>query len=255
MLKLELNKKTYHIPENADELTMDKFDKISTLIMANESDVLTKNTVIDITCIMTSLEKDTLMNQPREFFNYLVNRTNWVYTLKSDGFPLCDFIEIDGEKYSYEKSDDISLREWVDIDTILKQFPQEDKNAAILCVRVRKIQPDLSIEKYQTEFIEERLNKFKSLPVSKVFPLLNFFLSSEKQSQLNTKFYSLTLAQALTNQYRLKNWGQSTDGGQRLSSWRKKIYWTWMKFLTNELEKHVHYSHTLSTKEKRNQQQ
>ncbi len=272
MITLELQDNKYLIPENGYELSVKNFERVTSVIRENTvsgiTQPFTKQMVLDITSIVTGIYKDIIMDLPSKFFDYLVTKIKWVFFLDMRNFPLKDFIEIDNERYTYERSEDITTREWVDIDTILKTFSNEDKNAAILAVRVRKELYEIkqnkddkgnviseeklytgAIEKYDSELIEKRLNTFKELPVAEIFPMLSFFLSNEKMFAINTKIYSVELAQALFNQRLLYDWARSGDGHKRLSNYRKKIYWRWMQFLTKELRKHAGFYHTQLIKE------
>ncbi len=165
-----------------------------------------------------------------------------------------DYIEIEGERYTYQKDKNVSNREWIDLETIVTTFPEEDKSAAILGVRLRKQLKNEAgdyldkIEPYNTDMLEINKDKFNNLPISKVAPLIAFFLSSERLSSLNSNLYSALLSTALVNHQHLLDWQSNSDGYKQSSNWRKKIYSKWMKFLTNQLKTHVHYSLTLSSK-------
>jgi len=268
MITLTINEKDYLIPENATELPWRKFDQIKRLIASNDGMPFTKQMVLDITSIVSGLDVELLLDSPAAFYDIIVDKTKWVYALDMSKYKVSDYIEIDGERFSYEtQPSKITLREWSDIDTILSKFKDEDKDASIMAVRLRKVEYKLEehkddkgivtgttklffnkIEKYNTDMIDERKEMFKNLPTSTIFPLLSFFLSNGEQYSNNIRIYSLMVGQALERQFQLEDWVRNTDGGRPLSNWRKTTYLKWMKFLTNQLEQHVHFSHSLSQK-------
>lgn len=259
MLTLELNEKTYSIPENADDLTLQRFDQIRIYnegrTVSGETLPITYKDVVSIVSFATGIEQEQLLDSPSKFFDMIFEKVKWVFELNLDNFPLSEFVEIQGEKYSYEKNDDCQNREWVDMDAIIQDFPEHDKFVGILCIKLRKVNKDgkgkliEGIEKYDTQMIYDRKDLFNTLPVSKVIPIINFFLSKEKILSNNLQLYSTTLGLAYHNHQTLIEWQSNGDGFTQLAHWRKKIFLNWMKFLTSELDKHLHFYLTLSKKE------
>lgn len=257
MLNLELNNKTYLIPENADELSLGRYDNIRLLIDRKTISGITSpwsyQDILEVINYMTDIPSEILSEAPITFFELIFSKIEWVFSFNLDSYKPEPWIDWNGERYSYEPTEDWKLKEWVDYDTIAKDFPVIDKFAAFLAVKVRKIKKGNKgeylneIEDYHPNLISERKTLFKEMPISKLAPLLAFFLLKEKMFQANLELYSQELGKALHNHQVLSDWVISGDGSKQLQAWRKTIFLNWMKFLNEELSKHLTFYHTLST--------
>ncbi len=259
MTKLELQGKEYNIPENADELTLGKFELID-LILKNKpkEEDYTYDNVISINSICSGIDKEIILDAPEEFNNYLTELLLWVYSLDLTIYPMSDSIMIDGYKYKYDdKLSKLSTREFVDINEINKSFPEENRLSAVACVRLRrelartkKDENDIEVkeyylEKYNTDMIEQRMEKFKNVPVSKIFPMINFFLSNNRKYSLLMSRCSVEMQLALLQHQTIEEWAKSGDGMGRLSRLPRTIFSKSITSLTNQLSKCLHSYHTL----------
>ena len=253
MHTLELNNQVYNIPENANELSLKKFIQIRNVIdpltISGETMELTYNNIIDIVCITTGIDKDQILNYPKAFFDFVLDKILWVFSLKADDYPIKDCIIVDGVEYYWEDNPDRYLKEWVDIDFIQRNWPVEERPAGILCVRLRKRLEDGSLEMYDGDQIGERKDRFNECAVSEVLPLVNFFTVNDRRYEMLIDLYSKAVEAAGLNQMQLNNLVLNGDGTKPLSPWQMKIFSKSMKYLTNELKKHSTFLHTLSTSE------
>jgi hypothetical protein len=247
MDKIEIENKNYYIPTGATELSLEKFERVRKIIDENTisgvTPSLTYEMILDMVVAVTDIDRELILSSPTQFFDMLVEKLTWLFTLDLDKLPIQDFIIMGGEKYIYEGSPNITLHEWVDIDTIIKTFPFEDQFASILSVRLRK-EIDGKIEKHNSDNIAMRKDKFKQCPVSEVIPIINFFLRNDKQLSILTELYSQMVELAIHKQSTLNELVINGDGTQRLRAWQRRIYSRSMKYLSKELLKHSTFLHT-----------
>lgn len=252
MKKLEFKNKEYNIPENTDEITLEQWDQIRWILEERENkEFITEKERIPIVVIATGIERDEIEYAPVHFYGFLLQELTWLFNLEPNTIPLQDYIEIDGQVYTYDKNEDLLLKEWGDIDLIVKEYPREDKFAGILAVRLRKeltkivLDPETGLntrvkylEDYNSDVIEQRIAMFKKQPISKVLPIANFFLTKEQLLQNLEKKYSLMLATINLNHLQLRESMQNGDGTLRSSTFlTTHLYMKWTKYYNSELKK------------------
>lgn len=265
MIKLELNNQFYNIPENADELSLDRYDRIRILIQHNTISGVTAawtyNSIIQVIECMTDISPIILEEAPMSFFETIFKKIEWVFSFDADNYKPKDYIDWEGERYSYEPTHDWFVKEWVDWEAVSKSFPEHEKFSCLLAIKLRKKLKDKNgkyideVEKYDSELIEKRKDMFKKMPISNVIPLIGFFLLKDKLLKTNLSLYSTEVALALTRHQVMLDWVKNGDGFKRLSGWRKTIYLKWMKFLSEELSKHLTLYHTVSMSQTHNTKQ
>lgn len=134
MLKIEINGKAYNMSENWDELTMQQYCNIFYNLPKTESeDDVDKaaNTLRNEAIIISRLlgEKDDFaLNLPLEAFAMLQQSCKYIYEI--DNFLSAGqfYVKIDGRKYFMPSPNEMSLRQYIDSDMIMKE---EGKNQFI----------------------------------------------------------------------------------------------------------------------------
>lgn len=269
MTQIEIKNKTYHVPESPDEITLGQWDRVQVYKLNRiELNPELKHTIdyrmaTDIFEILCGIPADyQRMEAPMQFFELLLEKMEWIFTLDFDEYPLSDRITIDNQDYVFSFDRNVPLQEWVDGGEILKSYPDTEKNPAYLAIRLRKeirndildasgntIDVKIEFEPYTSEFLAERTELFKNIPASKAIPIINFFKASGLKYQRLTKVFLTGLDNALLQHRELLRWLNNGDGTQPLANSLKTIYGRSILSYSSKLSKCLTFSHSLSTKE------
>lgn len=167
------------IPTSWDEITLNQFVKLQSLY-ANEN----KPSFNEIISVLTNIELNELNEYPYFIIEKLMDKLDYLSQEITD--KASNKIEINGETYQINYLEHLKFGEYVDVNTVI----DGDKNnfKAILAILCRK-----EGEIYNDDFIALELNKrmdmFDMQPITKVYPLINFFLTLSMTSEHNMKSY------------------------------------------------------------------
>ena len=167
------------IPTSWDEITLNIFIKLQSLY-ANEN----KPSFNEIISVLTNIELNELNEYPYFIIEKLMDKLDYLSQEITD--KVSNKIEINGETYQINYLEHLKFGEYVDVNTVI----DGDKNnfKAILAILCRK-----EGEIYNDDFIALELNKrmdmFDMQPITKVYPLINFFLTLSMTSEHNMKSY------------------------------------------------------------------
>ena len=195
-----------NVPKDWNDISLKKFQELTKLY---EDD----NTPSDIELIafFCNVETEYVKDAPVAVVNEIMNYMSFINTTISEVSD--NKIVINDEEYQINTTDDLKFGEYVDLQTVI----QNDKNnlAAMLAILCRK-----KDEEYNDDFIAttlpSRIEMFESLPVSQVYPLVNFFANCLLVSATISQQYSLknlVNQQAELIEHSLKN----TGGAKRYS--------------------------------------
>lgn len=157
------------VPTKWDDVTLEMFQKIEKYYSDNDK----KFDVREVLDIFTDHTRDEIDQLPINFTDKLLNELSFLKEQPKYG-DASPKIEIDGEEYSINVMEKLKTGEYVAIDTILKSDPHD--YISILAVLCRK-QGELYDSKFEAELFEERQKLFAKQPVTKIMPLISFFLS------------------------------------------------------------------------------
>lgn len=127
------------------------------------------------------VDTDLLLSWPAEIFNRIVGLIGFLF--KDNPASPNSAVEIDGVRYVVPMEDELSLGAWVDADAVQKRG--ERILSGVLAIVCRP-----SGEKYDDRNNEMREAMFAALPVSKVLPVLAFFLQCKTVSDLRTEAFT-----------------------------------------------------------------
>ena len=97
-------------------------------------------------------------------------------------------IKIDGEEYIINIMEKLKLGEYVAVDNVIKA--DKSDYASILAILCRK-KGEVYDSKFEAETFEKRKEMFESQPVTKILPLIGFFLNLYIISERHSQLYSL----------------------------------------------------------------
>lgn len=170
-----------NVPRSWNEISLKKFQELTKLY---EDD----NTPSDIELIsfFCNVDESYVKDAPIAVINEVMNYMNFINTPISEATD--NKIVIGNEQYQINTQDDLKFGEYVDIQTVL----QNDKNnlAAMLAILCRKEDEDYDDE-YIATTLPKRIKMFESLPVTDVYPLVNFFAQCLLTSAITTQQFSL----------------------------------------------------------------
>lgn len=170
------------VPTKWDDVTLEMFQKIEKYYSDKDKDF----DVREVLDIFTNKSRDEIDQLPINFADKLLNELSFLKEQPKYG-DASPKIEIDGEEYSINVMEKLKTGEYVAIDTILKSDPHD--YISILAVLCRK-QGELYDSKFEAEVFEERQKLFAKQPVTKIMPLISFFLSLYIVRMTHSQLYS-----------------------------------------------------------------
>ena len=213
------------VPSSWNEISLGDFQQVQALYDVDESgksfDV---RDVLHILCHKTIDEVNAL---PLEFLEKIVGNMGFLREPLPDYEPK-PFIEVKGVKYGINCMEKIKTGEYVAADTALKG----DKHnfAAVLAVLCRK-DGEKYDSKFENEILSGRIEFFKSLPVTKVMPLITFFLTSASLSLQVSRLYSMVQEAVSLMQNDIETFAQN--------GLYSKLYMSLLKRKLRKLEKSI----------------
>lgn len=170
------------VPTKWDDVTLEMFQKIEKYYSDKDKNF----DVREVLDIFTNKSRDEIDQLPINFTDKLLNELSFLKEEPKYG-DASPKIEIDGEEYSINVMEKLKTGEYVAIDTILKSDPHD--YISILAVLCRK-QGELYDSKFEAEVFEERQKLFAKQPVTKIMPLISFFLSLFIVRMTHSQLYS-----------------------------------------------------------------
>lgn len=224
MVTIEYDNIKVSVPEGWDDITVGLYEKV---YGQNPKTHRERATMVATLC---NVEPDLLFNWPADVFAIILDKIGFLYEdTRPEPSPL---IELEGIKYIVPIEEKLTLGAWVDIDDVQKTGEAVlSKILAIVCRPAG--------EAYTWENNEKRAAMFAALPVSKVLPVLGFFLHCKTAYDKRTTAY-LKIDQAVGLLAQNIKTFVKPGGGIRLSqTWLIIRFWTltvllryrWAKFL------------------------
>lgn len=152
---------TYKTPKSWDEISLEKFQQ-----MEGKSDIT------DMIAILTDHTRDEVMQLPQEVLERLLNEMDFLMTPMPQQ-PPTNKIELDGETYQINVMEKLKTGEWLAFDMAMRE---DSKNFAtflgILCRKENEIYDST----FENEVLPERIKMYEKAPITKVMPIVSFFL-------------------------------------------------------------------------------
>lgn len=170
------------VPTKWEDVTLEMFQKIEKYYSDKDKDF----DVREVLDIFTDHTRDEIDQLPINFTDKLLNELSFLKEQPDYG-DASPKIEIDGEEYSINVMEKLKTGEYVAIDTILKNDSHD--YISILAVLCRK-NGEIYDSKFEAEVFEERQKLFAKQPVTKIMPLISFFLSLYIVRKTHSLLYS-----------------------------------------------------------------
>ena len=171
----------WDVPSKWDDVTLKIYQDIERYYADKEDKQFD---VRDVLHILTNRSIDEINELPSDFLDTILTHLLFLVTTPDVGEP-SNKIKIDGEEYIINVMEKLKLGEYVAVDNVIKA--DKSDYASIFAILCRK-----DGEKYDSTFeaetFEKRKEMFEKQPVTKILPLIGFFLNlyiiSEKHSLL-----------------------------------------------------------------------
>lgn len=165
---------TVTIPTNWDEVTLLQFQDLQRIYKDEDFDIR------KILTIFIGKTEDELNGMPVEFLDIMLDKLKFLYEKPLQQEPSNE-MEIDGEIYKINYQNKLKVGEYVAAEMVLK----DDKYnyAGLLAVLCRK-ENEIYDSKYENEILEDRIKLFQNQPITKVLPIIDFFLRLSMTLQL-----------------------------------------------------------------------
>lgn len=171
----------WDVPSKWDDVTLKIYQDIERYYADKEDKQFD---VRDVLHILTNRSIDEINELPSDFLDTILTHLLFLVTTPDVGEP-SNKIKIDGEEYIINVMEKLKLGEYVAVDNAIKA--DKSDYASILAILCRK-QGEVYDSKFEAETFEKRKEMFEKQPVTKILPLIGFFLNlyiiSEKHSQL-----------------------------------------------------------------------
>ena len=194
MKKFEINGKEYQFPESWSDITMKQYchlfyDLHTTHSGATEEEKLAQTIDTEAVIISRLLgEKDDFVaNLPIEVFLTLQKEVGFIYSIKDFTDSKVFYLNIDGKKYWMPEPQEMSLRQYVDADMIMKE-EGENQFIELLACLLLPYGKDGKFE-YDGKY-QELIPKIERMKAEDALPFIYTFFKKKQLSKNVTEAFS-----------------------------------------------------------------
>ena len=177
------------VPTSWDEVKLKDF---ITLMKLQEEENKEDVSLIDIMAVLTGTDKKYIYSLPSDFANTIMAHLLFLNKpLKEE--PKAEVI-IDGNLYKINYMEKLKFGEYTDANTVMANDKFDYASLlAILCRREGEIYDD----DYIAEHLDERTEMWNNQPITKVYPLVCFFLTLSALSGIHLEHFMTEGEQAI----------------------------------------------------------
>jgi len=132
--------------------------------------------------IITNRTIDEVNALPVEFLDSMMEKMAFLQESPSDKKPV-NYIDIDGEVYTVHTENKLKVGEYIAADTAMKG--DKHNYAAFMAILCRK-DGEIYDSKFENEVLEDRIKMWEKQPVTKILPVVGFFLNLYVMLQMPT---------------------------------------------------------------------
>jgi len=166
------------VPNSWEKVTLAQYEAIERLYEGKNENV----DVRKIVHILIDKDEDYINALPIDFLEKIMGNLSFLQTKPSEEEPK-NWIEIDGERYVIHTENKLKVGEYIASDTALKG--DKHNYAAILAVLCRK-DGEIYDSRFENEVLEDRIRLFENQPITKILPIIGFFLNLYVTLQMPT---------------------------------------------------------------------
>lgn len=160
---------SWNVPSDWSEISLLKFQEINKYY-SNKDKKFDVRDVLEILCDKTM---DEINQLPMEFLDIIMSKLSFLEEEPKVSEP-SNKIEIDGETYIINVMEKLKTGEYISLEMARKDNPQN--YAAFLGILCRK-ENEIFDAKFENEILPKRIEMFEKQPITKILPLVNFFLN------------------------------------------------------------------------------
>ncbi len=200
----------WKVPTKWSDITLKVYQEIEKYYKDKDE----KFDVRDVLHILTNKTDDEINELPAEFLDTILTHLIFLTTTPDVG-EATNKIVIDGVEYSINVMEKLKLGEYVAVDNVIKADASD--YASMLAILCRK-DGEIYDSKFEAEEFEKRKEMFERQPVTRILPIVGFFLNLYIVSEKHSQLYSLVEdAISLTQ--------QNIDNSQKIGV-SKRLYLT-----------------------------
>ena len=173
----------FNLPEKWDDITLEKFIELQSLYKDEH-----KPTYVEIISVLSNISEQELREYPALVIDKVMD--NLQFLSEPITKESLNTIDIDGERYIINYMEELKFGEFVDVQTVLDA--DKDNFPAILSIICRK-EGEIYNDEYIAKLQPKRMEMFAKQPVTKVYPIINFFLNLSMLSLNNIQSFSENL--------------------------------------------------------------
>ena len=168
----------WNVPTSWNEVTLRQYQEIERYYEGKDEHF----DVRKVLNILTNHTEDEINMLPLEYLEEIMEKLNFLASLPKEEEPR-NWCEINGERYSVHTEQKLKTGEYIASDTALKG--DKHNYAAIMAVLCRK-DGELYDSHFENEVLEGRIKLFEQQPVTKILPIISFFLRLYAVSMMPT---------------------------------------------------------------------
>lgn len=205
----------WNVPTKWDDITLKIYQEIEKYYEDKETKEFDVREVLHI---LTHKDWDEINALPAEFLDTILTHLIFLTTTPEVG-EASNKIVVDGVEYKINVMEKLKLGEYVAVDTVLKA----DKHdyASILAILCRK-EGEIYDSTYEAEVFDKRKEMFENQPVTKILPIVSFFLDLYITLETPSQLYS-QVESAISHIQQTIDSSQKIGASKRLSlNWQMK---------------------------------
>lgn len=223
MITLSFDDKQISIPQSWRDIRLGEYQQWFRIEPQNRMEQ------IQLVANVCSIDVDLLLNNPTQIFDTIFDIVKFVFDeYKGEAV---NRIEIEGNAYSIAFTEELTLAEWVDIESVFES-DSESRLSDILSILCRP-----TGEHYDNKTSESRKELFCNLAMDKALPLLAFFLQQRERFQNVSNLYSEVKEQVDQYLHLTRSFVESGDGTKLLPIWQRIKFYFLMRSLKKQLSK------------------
>ena len=173
---------SWYCPSSWNELTLKQFQDIEQYYSDKEKKV----DVREVLHLLTDHSIDEIGQLPIEFVNKLLERLIWLQEAPKWDDPT-NKVEIDGEIYQVNFQEKLKFGEYAAVSMAIKG--DKHNYAAMMAILCRKEGEKYDL-KFENETLPSRIQFWENQPITKVMPIVSFFLTLWLMLRVPTQLYS-----------------------------------------------------------------
>lgn len=230
MVTISFDDKKISVPQSWSDITLGNYEKWFMTEPRNRIEQ------VELVASICNIDSEILLDHPVQLFDTVYDIVKFAF----DDYEgeASNKIEINKTLFLISQSGELTLAEWVDIETVYSE-DSSSRLSDILSILCRPIG-----ESYDSTICENRKGQFQDLTMDKALPLLAFFLQQRERYLTASNLCFQAQEEGSRYLYLIQNFVKNGDGIKLLPIWQRIKYYFLMKYFKRKLSK---FSDSFST--------